>query len=60
MNKEALKRWSTYANALSGAVAAAMIYIPNIGLEATTTAQVMLACNVLVAICQSVKQRAPE
>ena len=56
MNTELFKRYSTYANALSMVVAAVLVSVPNLGLDSTMTAQIMLAGNVVVAVCQVIKQ----
>ena len=56
MNSELLKRYSTYANALSLVVASVLVSVPNLGLDAAMTAQIMLAGNVIVAVCQVLKQ----
>ena len=56
MNAELLKRYSTYANALSMVVAAVLVSVPNLGLDTAITAQIMLAGNVVVAVCQVIKQ----
>lgn len=56
-NKEALKRWSTWANAGALVVGAAMIYLPDV-LPAGAVSYVMLACSTFVAACQAIKQGA--
>ena len=58
INGMALKRYSTYANFISMIVSAALIGIPDLGLEAPVVARFMLAGNVIVAACQFVKQQA--
>ena len=37
-------------------IAAAMVYVPNIGLSATDTAKVMLVCSVIISAAQWYKQ----
>ena len=51
------KRLSTWANCLSILVSAAMIYIPDMGMDGGITAKIMCACAVLVAACQFYKQK---
>ena len=50
------KRLSTYANLITMVLGAAMIYIPNMGLDQGMTGKIMCACAVLVAGCQWYKQ----
>ena len=52
------KRYSTYANLLSMVIAAGLSAIGGMGLEADTVANVMLGGNVIIAICQFIKQKA--
>lgn len=52
------KRFSTWVNLISMILAAAMIYIPDIGLSAQATAQVMLGSAVVISIAQWIKQNA--
>lgn len=52
------KRFSTWVNLISMILAAAMIYIPDIGLSAQATAQVMLGSSVVISIAQWIKQNA--
>lgn len=54
-NKEALKRYSTYANAISLVLGAMMIYFPEI-IPKEYVPHVMCACSGLVAACQAFKQ----
>jgi len=58
LNKEALRRYSTYANMISMMVSAALLGLPDIGFEPIMVARIMLAGNVVVALCQAVKQQA--
>ncbi len=58
VNDMALRRWSTYANMVSMMISAALIGLPDIGLEAVVVARLMLVGNVIVAVCQFVKQQA--
>ncbi len=57
-NKEFFKRWSTWANLASGVCAAVIVSIPALGLSAEKVGYVMLSMNVIVAVCQKVKQEA--
>jgi hypothetical protein len=57
VNDRAFARWSTYANLVSMVVSAALISLPDIGLEAVTVARLMMAGNVIIAGCQFVKQQ---
>lgn len=50
------KRLSTYANLITMVLGAAMIYIPEMGLEQGMTGKIMCACAVLVAGAQWYKQ----
>jgi hypothetical protein len=54
-NKEALKRFSTYANTVALVVGAMMVYFPEI-IPKDYVAHVMCGCSGLVAFCQAVKQ----
>lgn len=51
------KRYSTYANLISMVIAAGLSAIGSMGLEADTVANVMLGGNVIIAICQFIKQK---
>ena len=53
-----IKRYSTWLNALAGMMAAAMVYVPELGCSSEVTAGIMLACSVVIAASQSVKQGA--
>lgn len=53
VNKEVHKRASTYVNIIGLVVAAAMPYIPSLGLSGTITGTVMIVCNVAVLLSQS-------
>lgn len=55
MNKEALKRYSTYANGIAMVIGAMMIYFPEI-IPQDYIAHVMCGCAGLVAACQAFKQ----
>jgi len=50
------KRLSTYANLLTMVLGAAMIYIPDMGLDQSLTGKIMCACAVMVAGAQWYKQ----
>jgi len=53
-----LKRYSTYANLVSGIVAALVAFVPSLGLDAQLNAYLMLSFNVVIALCQVAKQSA--
>lgn len=55
INKEAAKRYSTYANAVALVMGAMMVYFPEIVPEGYI-APVMCVCSGLVAACQAIKQ----
>jgi hypothetical protein len=55
INKEAAKRYSTYANFIALVVGAMMVYFPEIVPE-EYIAHVMCVCSGLVAACQAFKQ----
>jgi len=57
MNKEFFKRYSSYANAISLLLGAAMAYFPEM-VPANALPYVMCTCSVVVALCQVVKQNA--
>lgn len=57
VNKEAAKRWSTYANGIALVVGAMMVYFPEI-VPDDYVAVVMCGCSGLVAACQFIKQAA--
>lgn len=57
LNKEALKRWSTWANAGSLIVGAMMLYLPDI-VSLEFKPYVMMVCSTFVAACQAIKQGA--
>lgn len=54
-NKEMIKRYSTYANAISLILGAMMIYFPEI-IPKDYVPHVMCVCSALVAACQAFKQ----
>ena len=57
-NKQFFKRWSTVAN-LSAMVAGAIIAgIPTLGLSVQHAGVAMMAMNIIIAVCQVVKQKA--
>lgn len=58
VNKEMIKRASTYANLLSMVVSAALLSVGSLGLNSETVAAIMMAGNVTVAVCQFIKQEA--
>lgn len=53
--KNTIKKWSTWANLVSTAIAGVMIYIPDL-IPVTYQPKVMLTCTVIVAIAQWCKQ----
>ena len=57
VNNMALRRWSTYANFTSMIVSAALVGLPDIGLDAFVVARIMLVGNIIIASCQFVKQQ---
>jgi len=58
INKSILKRYSTYANLVAMVVSGILISIGNFGFDSNTTATIMLGGNVLVAVCQFIRQEA--
>ena len=54
-NKQALKRWSTYANLAAIVVASLMVTLPDL-LSAEYHAYVALVGGLITAVCQFVKQ----
>lgn len=57
LNKSAHKRSSTYANLISVAIGAGMVYVPDL-VEPVYVPVVMMICSVVVALCQSVTKNA--
>ncbi len=57
-NKEFFKRWSTLANVIAMVCAAIITSLPSLELSAAQVGTVMLVMNVVIAICQAVKQEA--
>lgn len=55
INKDALRRYSTYANAVSLIIGGMMIYFPEI-VPKEYVPHVMCACSGLVGACQAFKQ----
>ena len=51
------KRYSTYANLVAMIVSAGLVSIGNIGLQAETVAYIMMGGNIVVAVCQFIKQQ---
>lgn len=53
-----LKRYSTYANLVSGIAAALIAFVPALELGQTLTASLMLVFNIAITLCQVAKQKA--
>lgn len=58
LNKQFFKRWSTLANMLAMVCAAVIASLPSLDISATAVGAVMLSMNVVIAICQAIKQEA--
>lgn len=54
-NKQALKRWSTYANLAAIVVASLMVTLPDL-LPSQYHAYIALTGGVITAVCQFIKQ----
>ena len=54
LNKEFLKRASSYLNSFAMVVASCMVFIPDLGLSSELTAKIMLACTLIVQVAQMV------
>jgi hypothetical protein len=52
------KRYSTYANFLCLGVSAGMSLLGAFNMDADTVAGIMLGGNIVIAICQFIKQKA--
>ena len=58
LNKMFFKRWSTLANVVAMVCAAIIASLPSLELSAVTIGYIMLCLNVVIALCQAVKQEA--
>jgi len=52
-----LRRYSTYANLIAGITAAVIAFVPALNLGSQPQAYIMLACNIIIALCQAAKQK---
>ncbi len=59
-NKQFFKRWSTLANVVAMVCAAVISSIPTLEVSASTVGVLMLTMNVVIAICQAIKQEAKD
>ncbi|AUR95646.1 TMhelix containing protein [Vibrio phage 1.210.O._10N.222.52.C2] len=57
-NKEFFKRWSTLANMIAMVCAGVISSIPSLDISASTVGVLMLTMNVIISICQAIKQEA--
>ncbi len=57
-NKEFFKRWSTLANVIAMVCAGVISSIPSLDISASTVGVLMLTMNVIISICQAIKQEA--
>ncbi|MDB4306047.1 hypothetical protein N9980_00610 [bacterium] len=58
LNPQYLKRWSTFANLIGGALAFALSFLPQLDLSTNQAFAFGITLNVVIAACQLIKQEA--
>ena len=60
LNKEALKRTSTYLNMAAAVAGSVMVAVPELVPEGKTAASIMLGCSICIALAQAVTTASKE